>query len=269
MEQIYFYSTVIIFAVVGLCVGSFLNVVISRLPYGISLAFPRSTCPKCKSQIKWYDNIPLIAYLILGGKCRNCKQNISFEYFFVELLNLILWFLSAVFFYTNGIFYTAIVCIFLSALICVALIDEKHLFIPDSLQLVILICSVANLFINYGIALNLIGGFLIGAIFFLFFYFASFLLFKREGLGFGDIKLMGVAGLMLGAKAVCVAIFISVILALIGIIIKHFVSPIKTRLPIAEPCDEFAFAPYLCLGIAFSLFFGEQIADIYLSILII
>ena len=85
--------TIVLTILLGLCVGSFLNVVIYRLPNGMSLAKPASHCPKCQNPIRWYDNIPVVSYLILGGKCRHCKEKISFRYPFVELFNTAMWFL--------------------------------------------------------------------------------------------------------------------------------------------------------------------------------
>ena len=91
MGDFVYVVALILAGVLGLCVGSFLNVVIYRLPNGMNLAKPASHCPKCKKEIKWYDNIPVLSYIILGGKCRNCKTHISFRYTLVELLNAILW----------------------------------------------------------------------------------------------------------------------------------------------------------------------------------
>ena len=131
-------TTIVLTILLSLVVGSFLNVVIYRLPRNMSLAKPGSHCPKCNSPIKWYDNIPVLSYLFLGGKCRNCKEKISFRYPMIELLNCALWFVSLLIF-TNFIistndlnWYRFIVgCIASSTLICIFFIDYDSMEIPE------------------------------------------------------------------------------------------------------------------------------------------
>ena len=143
MELVIKIATIVLTILLGLCVGSFLNVVIYRLPLGQSLAKPKSHCPKCNAPIKWYDNIPVLSYIILGGKCRHCKEKISFRYPAIEILNAVLWFACLTLF-TNLIvptmtcnwikFGTSLVAC--SALICIFFCDYDKMLIPEVLQLV-------------------------------------------------------------------------------------------------------------------------------------
>ena len=109
----------ILTGVVGLCVGSFLNVVIYRVPEGMSLAKPDSHCPKCKYKLKWYDNIPILSYIILGGKCRGCGERISFRYTAVEIANTLLWLLSAFLFVEKSIVFAVMAALASSIFIIV------------------------------------------------------------------------------------------------------------------------------------------------------
>ena len=94
METVYLVFTYVLTGLLGLCIGSFLNVVIYRVPLGMSVVYPPSHCPKCDYKLKWYDNIPVLSYCLLGGKCRSCGEHISFRYTVVELANMLLWLAS-------------------------------------------------------------------------------------------------------------------------------------------------------------------------------
>ena len=101
MDDYILIVTYILSGLIGLCVGSFLNVVIYRIPNNMNLSKPASHCPKCDYQLHWYDNIPVLSYLMLGGKCRKCKQPISIRYMLVELSNMLLWLLAVYLFWEN------------------------------------------------------------------------------------------------------------------------------------------------------------------------
>ena len=143
---------IIMTAVLGLVVGSFLNVLIYRLPLNKSIAFPASHCPKCEHKLKWYDNIPTLSYLILGGKCRYCKEPINPRYLVVELTNAALWLISYKLFGFSPMF--ALSCVFLSVLIVIIFIDLEHFIIPDILVLVILGLGVISLFFPYEMSIG-------------------------------------------------------------------------------------------------------------------
>ena len=132
----------ILVAVLGLCVGSFLNVVIYRVPNKMSIAFPNSHCPNCKEPIKWYDNIPLFSYIFLRGKCRHCNERISIKYPFVELLNAIMWVLCLYVFYRFGAVVYISFMIVSSILIVISFIDFEHMIILDRFQIMLLIIGV-------------------------------------------------------------------------------------------------------------------------------
>src|SRR5262245_58125410 len=119
--------------VFGLVIGSFLNVCIARLPHGNSISFPRSHCPHCKTQIAFYDNVPVLSYIVLGGKCRSCRKTISVRYPIVEGANGLV---SVLLYLKFGLSLAwGIYCIFCSALVVLALIDAEHRILPDSITL--------------------------------------------------------------------------------------------------------------------------------------
>lgn len=265
MEHFYYVTACVMFAVVGLCIGSFLNVVVYRLPRGMNLAKPASHCPGCGHILAWYDNIPLLSFLLLKGKCRYCGAPISPRYFIVELTNCLLWLVCALSLYPAGIWY-ALACAFaLSVLLAMALCDMEELFIPDSLQIALLVCALWATFADASLPpVQKLYGFAVGGGAFLFFYCLSFLLFGKEGLGFGDVKLMACAGLLLGWKSVVAAIVFAIVIALADILLRK-IARNGAKLPGGEA--EFAFAPHLALGVAFALFCGGPVASWYASIL--
>jgi leader peptidase (prepilin peptidase)/N-methyltransferase len=246
----------IISIIFGALIGSFLNVCILRLPQEESIITPGSHCPQCKKPIKFYDNIPLVSYLLLRGRCRYCHSPISIQYPLVEgitaLSSLILFLkfgptLSYLFYFS-----------FVSALIVITLIDLYHQIIPDVISLPgIGVGILASLFIPQITLLNsLIGILLGGGSLFLVATIYQWL-FKREGMGGGDVKLLAMIGAFLGWKAVILTIFLGSLLGSIsGIIImvskgKDF----KYAIP---------FGPFLSLGAVIALFYGENIIRWYL-----
>jgi len=240
----------------GAMVGSFLNVCIFRLPKEESIIWPGSHCPHCNKPIKFYDNIPLISYLLLWGKCRYCKKTISFQYPLVEGITALcsLWLfikfgpsLSYLFFFA-----------FVAALIVITVIDLYHQIIPDVISLPgIGVGIIASLilpkitFFNSLIGVLLGGGslFIVGTLYQWF--------FKREGMGGGDVKLLAMIGAFLGWKAVILTILLS---SLIGSITGIIIMVLKGKdFKYAIP-----FGPFLSLGAVISLFYGEEIIRWYL-----
>ncbi len=260
--ELYYYA--LIFAgIIGLCVGSFLNVVIYRVPNGMSIAKPDSHCPKCKNPIKWYDNIPVLSYLFLGGKCRHCKEKISIRYTIVEIVNALLWVLSVVMFWKQSIFFSILVALACSVLICVFFVDLEHMIIPDSFNIALLLIAIAGLFANFdkhnGWESKLLGFALAGGLF-LVLHYGCIILLKKEGLGGGDVKLMAVCGMLLGATYSLIAIlFASVIASLVLIFIKGVKHYSRDK--------EYPFAPFLVIGILLALFFGYYIYTGYMELI--
>jgi len=244
--------------VLGAIVGSFLNVCISRLPKEESIVTPSSHCPQCKSPIKFYDNIPLISYLLLKGKCRNCGLPISIQYPIVEAVTALVSFFL---FITFGVSLSFIYYfMFVSALIVITVIDLHYQIIPDVISLP-------------GIGIGLLGSLIIPRITFFesligmlsgggsLFLVATIYqwLFKREGMGGGDVKLLAMIGAFLGWKAVILTILLS---SFVGSIIGIAVMLIKGKdFKYAIP-----FGPFLALGAVISLFWGENLISWYLYI---
>ena len=261
-------SIIVLTIIVGFVVGSFLNVVIYRLPNDMSLSKPASHCPKCNTPIKWYDNIPVISYIVLGGKCRHCKEKISFRYPAIEILNAVLWFVCLTLFtnlivpsFTCNWIKFGVSLVACSALICIFFCDYDSMLIPEVLQLVLLLCGLVLLLDNptfENILIKVIG--FIGAGF--LFYLVNLVykaIHKRDGLGFGDIELVAVAGLILGVYQMIYALLIACVG---GGVILLIVRAIKK-----EENREYPFATFLTVGILAALFSGEYVINWYLSIL--
>ncbi|MCJ7782979.1 MAG: prepilin peptidase [Desulfobacterales bacterium] len=246
----------IVSIIFGALVGSFLNVCIFRLPKEESIVWPGSHCPHCNTPIKFYDNIPLISYILLKGRCRHCHRPISFQYPLIEgitaLVSLILFMkfgpsLSYLFYF----YYVA-------ALIVITVIDLYHQIIPDVISLpgigVGLLASLIIPQINF--LDSLIGILLGGGSLFLVATVYQWL-FKREGMGGGDVKLLAMIGAFLGWKTVILTILLS---SLIGSITGVIMMVLKGKdFKYAIP-----FGPFLSLGAVISLFYGENLIRWYL-----
>ena len=242
--------------VLGAIVGSFLNVCISRLPKEESIVRPGSHCPKCKTPIRYYDNIPLLSYLLLGGKCRHCKAPISIQYPIVEAITVLSsFFLFITFGVSLSFFYYFS---FVAALIAITVIDLYHQIIPDVISLPGIVIGLLGSLVIPQITFwsSLIGVLSGGGSLFLVATVYQWL-FKREGMGGGDVKLLAMIGAFLGWKAVILTIFLS---SFIGSIIGITVMLIKGKdFKYAIP-----FGPFLALGAVISLFWGENIISWYL-----
>ncbi len=248
------YSFVI---VLGLVIGSFLNVCIYRMPLGKSVVWPRSFCPFCENTIRWYDNIPLLSFILLRGKCRYCSRAISLRYFIVELITALtgLILLSRYSIAPHFFIYWLFSC----ALIVVTFIDIEHQEIPDIISLpgIILGLAVFTVFrmgragTYAGSALDSLAGVLAGGgSMFLLGMFGE-LIFRKEALGGGDVKLMGMIGAFIGWKFVLLTFFLAPILgSAVGIFLK-----IKFRKEVIP------YGPYLSLGALISLLCGENIIN--------
>ena len=261
-------SIIVLTLLLGLCVGSFLNVVIYRVPNNMSLVTPPSHCPKCGNKIKWYDNIPVLSYIILGGKCRHCKERISFRYPLVEILNCLLWFTSLLIF-TNLIipsfamnWYRFITgCIICSTLICIFFSDLDHMEIPEVFQLILLICGIVLLLDNpnHETIMLKVFGCLGAALLFLVVNLIIKLIKKTDAVGFGDVELVACAGLILGGYKMLFSLILSCV---VGGIILVIISLIKK-----DRSKQYPFAVMLTSGIAVALFAGDFVVNWYLKLL--
>jgi len=245
----------ILILLLGLIFGSFFNVVIYRLPKGGDIVFPRSACPNCQKIIKFYDNIPVISYLILLGKCRNCQKKISIQYPVIEIFTaLTFWFAYQHF--GEHLIYFIFACIFLSILIILAIIDAQHMILPDELTLGGAVLFLAFSFFNPRITtLNSIISAFSSALIFAGIYFFYVKFRKKEGLGFGDVKMMLLLGAFLGIQKLIIALFLASIL---GILVGLFMIIFKNKnLQLALP-----FGTFLSIGSYISLFYGTIIFDV-------
>lgn len=243
------------FFLLGSAVGSFLNVVIYRLPRRESIIFPPSHCPSCGHRLLSKDLIPILSYVLLRGKCRYCGTKISPRYILVELISGL--FFALVFYFFGFSFFTFKSLIFFSLLLPVFFIDLEHMIIPD-------IISIPGIFI--GLILSLFNGNLkqsiFGSVFYggvlLFIYVSALLILKEEGMGQGDIKLGFMIGSFLGFKLSILSLFLSYFIgglfsiALMGIKRKD----LKTAIP---------FGPFLIFSAFISMFWGEMILNFYFS----
>ncbi|MFA9422831.1 MAG: A24 family peptidase [Sedimentibacter sp.] len=250
----------LIILIYGLIIGSFLNVLIYRIPRVESIAWPGSHCPKCNHSLKWYDNIPLFSYLALKGKCRYCKVAISMQYPLVESLNALIYIIIYMKFGfgVDFIFYALVS----SVLVAIIFIDLKDMIIPDSLVMSILVLSIihkAGNYFLYGISLDLIGSFLglilAGGL------FLAIVIISGGGMGGGDVTLIGVLGFVLGVKYILLNIFLSFVLgAIISIVL--LATKIKTRK------DPIPFGPFIVLGFFITVLSGQSIINLYFNLLL-
>ena len=246
-------AAVAVAALMGLLIGSFLNVVIWRLPRGESLVRPGSACPSCGTPVRPYDNVPVLSWLLLRGRCRDCGEGISARYPLVEALTAVL--LALVVLKEGADRDVWLGLAFVLVLVPVVFIDIDHRIIPNTIMLVALVAGVAILVLTrsgdlaeHAIAAAGAGGFLLVAA-----------LARPGGMGMGDVKLAGVMGLYLG-RAVVPALFVALIAgSVLGAIIiarKGAREGRKTAVP---------FGPFLALGGLAGLFAGDAIVDWYLD----
>lgn len=243
--------------ILGALIGSFLNVCIYRIPAGESIVTPPSRCPNCGSFIRWYQNIPVFSYLVLGGKCSSCRVRISWRYPFIEALTGALFVLV----YSSFDFSAATVVYWLlvAALVVITFIDLDHQIIPDVISLpgiiIGFLCSFAIPWLSWSD--SLLGILLGGGSLWLVAVLYEFLT-KKEGMGGGDIKLLAMLGAFLGWKAILPIIFIS---SLVGSLIGVPLMLVKK----ADSKLAIPFGPFLALGALIYLFWGQQLISWYLG----
>ena len=254
----------VMFAIVGLCVGSFLNVVIYRLPNKMNLAFPASHCTTCDYNLKWYDNIPVLSYIMLGGKCRSCKQRISPRYMLVEIFNALLWTLSVFMFWDStpeGIIYAITSAVISSVLICIFFIDLEHMLIFNRFTVILAVSGLSTMFTDsFTEWYDHFIGAIVGGGVFLAIYFGAILILKREGLGFGDVKLTAAAGFVLGWQKLILAMLIA---SVVGSIVMLLLKAIRKD----EKNTEYPFGPFISAGVLFAMFFGTPVITWYLGLI--
>jgi leader peptidase (prepilin peptidase)/N-methyltransferase len=243
----------------GLIVGSFLNVVIHRLPKDESLVVPRSRCPACQTPIRPVDNIPILSFILLRGRCRSCGNSISWRYPLVEGLTGILFALTVVRFGVS--LQAAFLASFLCGLVVVSFIDLDHQIIPNAITLPgIPLGVLAGLLVGQPPFLDRLIGSLAGAGFLYLVLFYGGVLYGQEAMGEGDLNLIALVGAFLGWKAVVITI-------LVGCLVGSVVGLSLIALGRVGRRQHIPFGPFLSLGAVVALFWGEQLIAWYLGLL--
>lgn len=244
----------------GLILGSFASSVLYRMEDLRSIVNQRSHCKSCKKVLKWYDLIPLLSFVLLGGRCRSCGEKISWEYPLLELVTAIIF--TLIYMYIGLSFVSVCLMLICLGLVIIFDYDIKNQIIPDVILFPILILWIVYLivgfllgseFVNSSQILDSVYGALVGGIFLWFLVFIT----KGRGMGFGDVKLMTVLGLIIGLKGSIVILFFSFV---IGAIYSLFLllqkkSNLKTKV---------AFGPFLVIGFFIAFFYAERIINWYI-----
>jgi leader peptidase (prepilin peptidase) / N-methyltransferase len=234
----------------GLAIGSFLNVVAARVPEKRSIVSPGSACMSCGHELSWYENIPVVSWLVLRGKCKSCGARIGVVYPAVELVTALLIAASFLAFGWSGTAFVA--SFFCAALVVISATDLSHRIVPNVVVLpatVVVLVAMTALHPSAEWALGAFGASL-------FFFLAAFA--HPKGLGMGDVKLALLLGAMLG-RTVPVALMIGMLSALVPSIVlfvQHGAAARKMKIP---------FAPFLAFGGVVGLFFGDDLLDLYLN----
>lgn len=248
METTLIYLLIFIY---GTVIGSFLNVCILRIPKGESIAADRSHCMRCGYRLRWFDLIPLFSYLYLHGRCRRCKQKISIQYPLVEAGNGLLWVLT--FQFCSFSWDTILLCLAISVLFVISVIDFRTYEIPFALNLCLFLLAAVRLLLHPDNWLNcLIGAGSVSGILLLL-----FLLTSGRGMGGGDIKLMAAIGSLLGWKLVFLTLFFG---CFYGSVL-HIL-----RMKLTKEGHVLAFGPYLAMGCVTAIWFGEKLLQWYLNL---
>ncbi len=247
----------ILFFITGLIFGSFYNVVGLRLPNGESIIKPGSHCPKCNHKLSWYENIPVLSYIFLKGKCKNCKQKISFIYPAIEILTAILFTANYVIF---GLTYECLIGVILSSLVSIIFVsDSKYMIINDSPLIISSLLITIIKIINNGLKealYSISSGLLIFIIVYLLMLLGNFL-FKKESLGGGDIKLSFVAGLSLGPA-----------LGIFYIVLASFLAfPYAMYISVKGDEGMLPFGPFLATSMLL-LYFNSNLATAFINALL-
>jgi leader peptidase (prepilin peptidase)/N-methyltransferase len=240
-----FVNTLTVF-IFGVAVGSFLNVLIYRIPIDESVVFPSSHCPKCGENLKWYHNIPILSWILLGGKCAFCREKISLQYPMVELINGMLW--VVLYLQLGAVWYLPFVMASFSSLLALSFIDFEHYAVPDSINLFALFMALINPdVLNLNMSNPLINA-LIASFGLWFVGFSVSKMAKKEAMGGADVIVAGTMAALLGLNGFFVAIFISALLAIIPSLFAK-----DTMVP---------FVPFLFMGTIIVYLYNETIIGI-------
>ena len=245
--EVIFYIIVFLY---GIIIGSFLNVCIYRIPKKESIVKVRSHCVDCGYQLKWYDLVPLISYIALRGRCRKCGAKLSVQYPIIEAANGLLYCL--VFWSLGFTIYSGLVCLLVSALLVLSVIDFHTFEIPFGCNVFILTLGLIRLALDYQNWLQYVIGLVVVSGFLYVIYLAT----KGRGIGGGDVKLMAACGLFLGWKLIILAL-------ILGCVIGSVIHVARMKLAKAE--RVLAMGPYLSVGVLIAVLWGERILSWYLT----
>ena len=238
----------------GIVIGSFLNVCIYRIPMHETIVSERSHCMKCGYQLAWYDLVPLFSWLALRGRCRKCKAPISPQYPIVEAVNGVLYVL--IFWVKDFTLESVFYCLLVSALIVLSVIDWRTYEIPIGINIFILTLGVLHLLTDLkNWPIYIIGFFSVSI-----FLFLIVVLSKGRAMGGGDVKLMAVAGLLIGWQNIVLALFLGCIIGSVIHIIRMKVSDAESML---------AMGPYLSAGIFIAAMWGNDMISWYTNIMMV
>jgi leader peptidase (prepilin peptidase)/N-methyltransferase len=241
----------------GAVIGSFLNVVIYRLPLGRSIVRPGSSCPKCRAPVEWYDNIPVLSYVVLRGRCRRCRARISIRYPLVEFLSALA--AAGIVWRYGPTLQAAWIYAFVAILLAITLIDWDHQIIPDPLSLggVVLGWIGAAVCLDVGLLQSFVGS-LVGAGVILAIAFVYKAIRRVDGMGGGDVKLMAMIGAFLGWKMVFPVLFVAALFgSLYGAWLMRSGGHAKTAV---------AFGSFLSPAACLMMFAGQHLVDLYLGL---
>lgn len=237
----------ILIFIYGIVIGSFLNACIYRIPRQENIVITRSHCMKCGTTLHARDLIPVFSYIFLGGKCRYCREKVSLQYPFVEILNGILWVVT--FLLVGDPVKSILYCLMISGLIVLSVIDWRTFEIPFGINVYLFVIGLIREIMD-GISISILLDFALVSGFLLF----LFLITRGRGIGGGDIKLMAAVGLILGWKLTVVAFFFG---CLYGSVI-HII-----RMKVSKAEHVLAMGPYLSAGIITAVWFGTKILEWY------
>jgi leader peptidase (prepilin peptidase) / N-methyltransferase len=246
-----------LFAIAGLAIGSFLNVVIHRLPRRLSLVWPGSACPACGRRIRWYDNLPVVGWLLLRGRCRDCAAPIAVRYPIVEIVTMIVYLAHYWRFDLDPLLWPRL--LFASALIALFVIDLEHQLLPNRITLPGIVAGVIfSAFLPPGLSASLLGVALGGGVLWAIGEGWSRLR-NVEALGFGDVKMLAMIGAFLGWQMVVVTFVISSIVG--GLFAAVLLAARRTSWTSALP-----FGTFLALGAMVASLWGEALLEWYLGL---
>jgi len=256
--MIYYYSIIIF--LLGISIGSFVNVLIDRIPSGESILIDRSHCDKCLHKLSWYDLLPILSFIFLNRKCRYCRRVISWQYPLVEVINGLLYLIIYYLFSINIIpgSYPTLIYLFIlsSGLLAVFMIDLKYRIIPDQMLIAMLAISVIyKMFFHDGDSMQILNAFLSAVIVSLIFMFLV-IITKGKGMGMGDVKFSFLMGILLGYPDIIAAFYLSFLTGAAISIILILLNRKKMK-------ETIPFGPFLSAATLITLLFGHNIITFY------